>query len=314
MKKILLATMAAALMLMGCGGSKSGGSSSSSAAGSECSATGLKDGQWPAVVYDQYGIPEPKTAGKIVFTQFGDEGSYQYEVCYKNVTREELLAWTNGLKAKGFRMEERDQERLDKSAYDYDVMIYQPEEGKDKCLRVAFDFKDGMSFEYYADDPNPAFEVVTTTDDYGDEHMEIQYDVKVGLCPIDNAKKVEGKADALALAAEDFASIPNARVVQFSGNDQRFTLGIGFYGDHLLTAADIDVLHESVAKVLEGKGAKFSHALTGKVYTAEQLQADKVRSYNVELDGRKFLMMVFSDYAPGDFGGGFNFQFTKNNN
>lgn len=310
MKKILFATLAALLVLTSCGGGqKSDGGGS--ATESTDNASGLKDGQWPAAVYDKYGIAEPKTAGKIVFTQFEGDGSYQYEVCYKDVTREELLAWVDGLKQKGFRLESRDQERLEKSAYDYDVMLYQPEDGKDMCMRIAFDFKDGMSFEYYADEPNPAFEVTTVTDDNGDEHLEICYNLKVSLCAIDNARKVEGSNDALSLKAEDFAQIPNVRSVNISGGDQRFGLGIGFYGDHQLTEADIDALHAGVADVLAAKGATFSNALSGKPYTVDQLKADKVRSYNVELGGQKYLMMVFTDNSVGDFGGGFNFQFTK---
>ena len=314
MKKILFfATMAVALLLTSCGGSGNSGGSSSSATESEGSVSGLKDGQWPAAVYDKYGISELKTAGKIVFTQFDEDDSYQYQVYFKGVTREELQAWVGALKEKGFRLEDRDQERIDKSAYDHDIMIYQPEECKDMCMRVSFDFKDDMSFEYYADEPNPAFEVTTRTDENGDEHMDIVYNAEVSLRPLDNAKKVEGSVDFLELKAEDFAQIPNVRVATFAGGGDRFGLGLGFYADHQLTEADLDALHGGVADVLASKGATFSNALSGKAYTADELKANKVRTYNVEKDGQKYLMMVNGDNGVGDFGGGFNYNFTKVN-
>ena len=67
MKKLSIALMCiAALMLAACGG-KSGGSASSNE--SSDNSSGLVDGKWPAAVYDKYGIPEIETKGHIVCTE-----------------------------------------------------------------------------------------------------------------------------------------------------------------------------------------------------------------------------------------------------
>ena len=57
----------------------------------------------------------------------------------------------------------------------------------------------------------------------------------------------------------------------------------------------------------------FTHTLSGKPYTAEQLKAEKIRSYGVEKDGKKYVMMAMSDDRIGDFGGGIDFRFMKSN-
>ena len=79
MKKLNLALMCiAALMLTACGGGKSSSSSSGESSGN---ASGLADGKWPASVYDKYGIPEIETKGRIVYTSFdSNDNSYQYQV------------------------------------------------------------------------------------------------------------------------------------------------------------------------------------------------------------------------------------------
>ena len=112
MKKFYLALMCiAALALTACGG-KSGSASSS---GESSNASGLADGKWPASIYDKYGIPEPETKGQIVCTQFEDtEGSYQYEVYFNGVTKEEMQAWVKKLLDKGFRVPKYTKERIDK--------------------------------------------------------------------------------------------------------------------------------------------------------------------------------------------------------
>ena len=305
MKKILFMTVIIAMGLCSCGGGKSGDSASGS--GSEGgTASGLADGKWPAAVYDKYGIPELKTNGKIVYTDFQTEGSYQYLVDYKGVTREEMLAWVNSLKEKGFRLTDLNQEMLEKRAWEHDIMLYQPEEGKDMRMRIGFDFENMMSFEYYTDDPNSAFDVVERDDEY-----YIDYNFSVSLNPINNEKKAEGTFEALGLTADDFANIPNVRFVGISGNEQRSTVAIGTYGDHQLTTDDLDAIHNCMADVLAAKGVAFTQSLSGKACTADQLKADKIRSYGVEKDGKKYLMMVFTDDSPGDFGASFNFVFTN---
>lgn len=308
MKKIYLALMCiAALTLTACGGGKSGGSASG---GSESSSSsGLADGQWPAAIYDACGIPQIETKGKIVFTELSDEDqSHQYRVYYKGVTKEEMQAWVKTLEEKGFRIPKYTKERFDAGRSDLDAIVYQPEQGKDKGLRVSYDFERDMDFEYYADEPNPAFEVTER-----DEQYFIIYNFAVSLFSINTTPEYEGSFEALGIKAEDLKGIPNVRVVKSSSGTNGGTIGVGFYGDHQLAEGDMDAIHNKLAEVFEAKGVKCYHTFSGKEMTAEQLKADKVRSYTVEKDGQKFLMMAMSDDRIGDFGGGIDFRFMKSN-
>lgn len=307
MKKVCLALMCiAALVLTACGGGKSGGSASG---GSESSSGDLVDGQWPAAIYDACGIPQIETKGKIVFTELTDEDqSYQYRVYYKGVTKEEMQAWVKTLEEKGFRIPKYTKERFDAGRSDLDAIAYQPEQGKDKGLRVSYDFERDMDFEYYADEPNPAFEVTER-----DEQYFIIYNFAVSLFRINTTPEYEGSFEALGIKAEDLKGIPNVRVVKSSSGTNGGTIGVGFYGDHQLAEGDMDAIHNKLAEVFEAKGVKCYHTFSGKEMTAEQLKADKVRSYTVEKDGQKFLMMAMSDDRIGDFGGGIDFRFMKSN-
>ncbi|MBR1666951.1 MAG: hypothetical protein IJ693_01590 [Bacteroidaceae bacterium] len=309
MKKICwaLMCMASLMVMVACGGGNNGGSAAGGESGSGSGS--LADGKWPASVYDQYGIPEIETKGRIVCTQFEDlDGPYQYEVYYNGVTKEEMQAWVKKLQEKGFRTPIYTQERIDKGIRDYDAILFQPGEQKDKCLRIQYDFERPMSFEYYADEPNPAFEVVER-----DGEQYIEYNLTVSLNPIDNKPRMEGSYDALGVKAEDFAGIPNIRVIDMSSNPTGGSISCKFYRDHQLTEEDFDALHGKVADVFEAQGVKFSNTLTGKSYTAAELKADKVRSYTVEKDGKKLMMMAMSDDRVGDFGGGVTFRFMLSN-
>ena len=301
MKKICLVLMClAALALTACGGGKSGGSASG---GSESgsNAGGLADGQWPAAIYDKYGIPEIETKGKIVFTELTDEDkSYQYRVDYKDVTKEELQAWVKKLEEKGFRIPKYTKA----GRSDLDAIVYQPEQGKDIGLRVAYDFEHDMDFEYYADEHNPAFEITER-----DEQYFIVYNFAVSLFRINNAPETEGAFEALGVKAEDLKGIPNVRVVKMSAGG----IGASFYGDHQLAEGDMDKIHDKLADVLAQKGVKFYHTFSGKELTADELKAQKIRGYVVEKDGQKYQMMGMTDDRVGDFGGSINFRFVKTN-
>ena len=295
----------AALALTACGG-KSGSSGSSGESSSNEGS--LAAGKWPAAIYDKYGIPEIETKGRIVYTQFEDtEGSYQYEVYYNGVTKEEMQAWVKKLQEKGFRLPKYTQERVDAGRRDSDCLIYQPEEQKDKRLRISFDFENPMSFEYYADEPNPAFEVIEK-----DEQYLIEYNFAVSLNPMKNKVETEGNIDALNLKAEDLAGIPNVRVVRMSsGGMMGPGMDITFFPDHQLTKESIEAVHKKVLDVLAAKGCKFQHAFSGKEMTAEELTAQGIHSYGVKLNDQQFTMMTISDDRVGDFGGAIKFQFAK---
>ena len=305
MKKFYLALMCiAALALTACGG-KSGSASSS---GESSNAGGLTDGKWPASIYDKYGIPEPETKGQIVCTQFEDtEGSYQYEVYFNGVTKEEMQAWVKKLLDKGFRVPKYTKERIDNGRSDYDAYLYQPEDMKDKRLRIQFDFERPMSFEYYTDEPNPAFVVVER-----DEQYVIEYNFTVSLSPMKNQVDLDGSIEDLNLKAEDFAGIPGVRVVHLSkGSMMGPGMDVVWYGDHQLTKEDFDAVHKKILDVLDAKGCKFQHAFSGKDMTAEEIAAEGIRSYGVKLNDKQFTLMSVADARVDDFGGSIKFQFAK---
>ena len=296
----------AALALTACGG-KSGGSASSSE--SSDNGSGLVDGKWPAAVYDKYGIPEIETKGHIVCTELsGEEASYLYKVYYNGVTAEEMQAYVKTLKDKGFRVPWYTQERIDNGRSDLDAILYQPEDKSDRTLRIQFDFENPMSFEYYSDEPNPAFEVVER-----DGESYIDYNFAVSLCTINNQPKAEGSIEALGLTAADLNGIPNVRTINMQGSATGGSIGVSLYGDHQLTDGDMDAIHDKLADVLEAKGVKCYHTFSGKEMNAEQLKADKVRSYVVEKDGKKFMMMAMTDDRIGDFGCHIDYRFMISN-
>ena len=307
MKKLSIALMCfAALALAACGG-KSGGSASSDESSSN--ASGLPDGKWPAAIYDKYGIPEIETKGRIVFTELNDQDqSYQYKVYYNGVTKEEMQAYVKTLKDKGFRVPWYTQERIDNGRSDLDAILYQPEDKSDRTLRIQFDFENPMSFEYYSDEPNPAFEVVER-----DGESYIDYNFAVSLCTINNQPKAEGSIEALGLTAADLNGIPNVRTINMQGSATGGSISVNLYGDHQLAEGDMDAIHDKLADVLEAKGVKCYHTFSGKEMTAEQLKADKVRSYVVEKDGKKFMMMAMTDDRIGDFGCHIDYRFMISN-
>lgn len=296
----------AALALTACGG-KSGGSASSNE--SSDNGSGLVDGKWPAAVYDKYGIPEIETKGHIVCTELnGEEASYLYRVYYNGVTKEEMQAYVKTLKDKGFRVPWYTQERIDNGRSDLDAILYQPEDKSDRTLRIQFDFENPMSFEYYSDEPNPAFEVVER-----DGESYIDYNFAVSLCTINNQPKAEGSIEALGLTAADLNGIPNVRTVNMQGSATGGSISVNLYGDHQLGEGDMDAIHDKLADVLEAKGVKCYHTFSGKEMNAEQLKADKVRSYVVEKDGKKFMMMAMTDDRIGDFGCHIDYRFMISN-
>jgi hypothetical protein len=307
MKKLTIALMCfAALALTACGG-KSGGSASSSE--SSDNGSGLVDGKWPAAIYDKYGIPEIETKGRIVFTELNDQDqSYQYKVYYNGVTKEEMQAYVKTLKDKGFRVPWYTQERIDNGRSDLDAILYQPEDKSDRTLRIQFDFENPMSFEYYSDEPNPAFEVVER-----DGESYIDYNFAVSLCTINNQPKAEGSIEALGLTAADLNGIPNVRTINMQGSATGGSISVNLYGDHQLAEGDMDAIHDKLADVLEAKGVKCYHTFSGKEMNAEQLKADKVRSYVVEKDGKKFMLMAMTDDRIGDFGCHIDYRFMVSN-
>ena len=306
MKKVYLALLCiAALAMTACGGR--GGKTGGAAASSDTKAGGLAPGKWPSAIYDKYGIPQPDTKGKIVFTEFdGNDNSYQYEVFYNGVTAEEMQAYVKQLQEKGFRVPKYTQERIDAGHSDYDAFLFLPGEQNDKRLRLQFDFDNPMSFEYYSDEKNPAFTIVER-----DGEQYVDYNMTVSLNPLKNQVEMTGAIEALGLKAEDFAGIPSVRVVRLNDNERAPSMNISWFGDHQLTKESFDAVHAKVLEVLASKGCTFQHAFSGKDMTPEQLTEAGIHSYGVKLGDNQYSMMSLSDDRVGDFGGGIKFMFAK---
>ena len=187
------------------------------------------------------------------------------------------------------------------------LFTYLPGEQQDKRLRISFDFENPMSFEYYADEPNPAFEVVEK-----DESYFIEYNFVVSLNPLKNKVELEGAIDALNLKAEDLAGIPHVRLVRLnSGGMMGPGMDVAFFADYQLEKEGIEAVHKKLLDVLTAKGCKFQHAFSGKDMTPEELTAQGIHSYGIKLNDQQFTLMTFSDDRVGDFGGAIKFQFTK---
>lgn len=185
-----------------------------------------------------------------------------------------MQAWVKKLQEKGFCVPWYTQERIDNGRSDLDATLYLPEEKSDKTLRMCFDFERPMDFEYYAEEPNPAFEI-TKRGEGDEEEWYIEYNFGVSLGQMKNQLESEGSFDALGVKAEDLSGHPRRQK-----------------GEHQ---------------------CRCYRTFSGKEMTAEQLKADKVRSYMVEKDGKKFMMMAMTDDRIGDFGCHIDYRFMISN-
>ena len=313
-KKIIGFLLLAGFAVSLCGCMFGGGDDTSDGTGGKKPSGSLPSGKWPASVYDQYGIDQISTSGKIVYTNLPGEGSYQYEVYYSGVTREELVAWTNGLFEKGFRASDRDKERLTDATYFYDIMIYSKEEKQPYRMRISFDFGEGMEFEYYAyyDEPDPNFTVVEKEDDYGETHAYIEYDLCVSLNPMKTEEEYEGEFPSLGLKAEDLKGVNGVRRIGMGEAAYMSSINFNFYSDHVTTEEEAEQCRTLLIDKLAEKGAKFYDALDqNKELSAAELKESGKGGYYVENNGNRFLLMVNPDSSVGDFGSSYGLVLTK---
>ncbi len=314
---IIVALLAVGLCACGIGGG--GGDNGGGNGGDNGGGNGsgdLADARWPGSVYSKYGIDEISTGGKIVYTDFSNESSNHYEVLYKGVTRDELVAWTNGLFEKGFRASDMDKERLTDAGYFYDIMIYCKEEKQPYKLCISFDFDNGMEFEYYQyyDDPNPNFTVVEKEDDYGDVSAFIEYDVDISLSPMKNQEEYEGEFATLGLKAEDLKGVENVRKIYMGEADYMSSIAFYFYSDHVTTEDDVNQCRELLIDKLAANGAKFYDGMDdSNEMTADELKSSGKGSYYVERNGTRFMVMVNPDSSTGYFGDSYGLILTKTN-
>ena len=302
------------LALAACGGKSgdtagSGGSGSAASSAPAASGGKLEDGKWPTSIYSAYGVEELSTSGRVVYTELWDEGSYQYAVYYNGVTREELNAWVDKLLDKGFRMDERHRERLS-STWDYDIMLYMPQEKSPYRLRLAFDFGSGMSFEYY-DDPNPAYVIEEDTDDYGDTYQYINYNVTISLNPLDTAESTEGSFEALGVTAAELKGVDNVRKIVLSKGSYMSSGAFTFYADHLVTEEEFDACRDKLVDVLAGKGAAFFS--WDQELSPEEIKEQDIHSYTFALGDKRYMLMLDTDSEWGHIGGYYGFYFSAAN-
>ncbi|MBQ7600292.1 MAG: hypothetical protein IJU57_06455 [Clostridia bacterium] len=284
--------------LSGGGGSGGSGNDPDNSSGNNSSALYTK-GKW-AGMYGTLGIDEPETGGKLVYTaNDGDENSsYQYEMCYKGLTREELISWVDKLVAKGFRISDSHRERLENSSFN-DVTVYLPEEKQKYRLKIQFDYKYGMGFEWYGDD-DPAF-VITPGGD--DEYDTIQYDVQIWLNPMKTEQVFSGSFDGLGLKADDLKLLDNLRGVEISTGTFMNSLWFMFYSDHLTTSEEVEALRTGLIDKLASNGCTFALALNpDEKVSADDLKGGGYGTYIAELNGTQYLIMVNPDSSSGDFG------------
>lgn len=265
----------------------------------------LSDGKWPASIYSKYGIDEIATKGKIVYTDFTNEGSYQYQVDYRGVTQDELKSWVDKLIAKGLRIHDRDKQRLD-GKYDHDTMIYLADEKQPYRMRISFDFNKDMEFEYYADpeNHNPAF-TITEVGEGDDTRFFIYYNLSISLNPLKTEQEFKGTFDSLGLKAEDLKLNDNVRTVSMSEGQNGGAMRIKFYSDHITTKEEFDGCRALILDKLAEKGAKFTHGMSGKDMTAAEIKDAGISTYGIEKDGKKFMLMLDSDSEFNEFGGSY---------
>ena len=269
----------------------------------------LKDGQWPSSIYSKYGVDEISTKGKIVYTEFLPDEPYQYGVYYAGVTQDELKAWVDKLIAKGMRIHDRDKERVNKNSYDHDTVIYFAEEKQQYRIHLSFDFSKDMEFEYFEDEPNPAYTVTEKKD--GDVVRNyIYYNLRISLNPINKDKEFKGSFDSLGLKAEDLKVNDHVISANMSENARGGVMNIRFYQDHFTTKEEHIACRDLIMDKLAEKGAKFSHAMTEKEMTAAELKEADISTYYAEVNGKKYLLMVDPDSKFDRFGGGYGVRLT----
>ncbi len=306
-------------VLLSCGKKDSDNAKSDAAAGSadakdsakaDKDSGKLSDGKWPAAIYSKYGIDEITTKGKIVYTDFTNEGSYQYQVNYHGVTQDELKAWVDKLIAKGLRIHDRDKERLN-GKYDHDTMIYLADEKQPYRMRLSYDFSKDMDFEYYVDpeNHNPAF-TITERGEGDDTQFYIVYNLSISLNPLKTETEFKGSYDSLGLKAEDLKFNDSVRSVTMSEGENGGTIRIKFYSDHYTTKEEFEGCRNLIATKLAEKGAKLSHALSGKEMTAAELNEAGIGSYMIEMNGKKHLVLVDNDSEFNEFGGFYGIRLT----
>ena len=274
-----------------------GGTDTSVPAGS------LKEMKWPDSVYSKYGVSEIPTNGKLVFTQLGNtDGSYQYELYYDDVTREELVSWVNSMLDKGMRMSDLDKERIESSSWDYDCMRDFAGEKQPYRMRIGFQFNDKMTTEYYADDNPYGYVIHEEKDEDGETYQYIQYNLMISLNPLTTATDFSTSFEPFGLKAEDLKLNDNVRAVKMGEGSFMSSISIQFYTDHVATEEEFKGCRDLLVDKLEANGAKFVPLLQDKEITAAELKEADYNSYYVVINERTFLVMIDSDSTYNDFG------------
>ena len=263
----------------------------------------LKEMKWPDSVYSKLGVNEIPTSGKLVFTQLGNtEGSYQYELYYDDVTREELVSWVNSMLDKGLRISDDDKERIEHSTWDYDVMLYAANEKQPYRVRIGFQFGDDkMTTEYYADD-NPNGYIIHQEEDDGEVYQYIQYNLIISLNPMETATDFSTTYETFGLKAEDLKLNDNVRAVKMGEGSFMSSISILFYTDHVATEEEFKGCRDLLVDKLAANGATFVPMIQDKEITPAELKENNYNSYYVVMNEKTYLFMLDSDSTYDDFG------------
>ncbi len=281
--------------------------------GGDQPAAGLTEGKWPEAVYSKLGVSMIPTAnGKIVFTQLTNEGSYQYRVKIHGVTQAEVPSWVDGMLEKGYRMTERDRERIN-GTYDHDTMLYLPNEKQPYRVRLSYDFGQDMEDEYYWDgEPTPY--VLTEKDDgYGETRTYIVYNLEISLNPMKTEREITGEYEELGLKASDLDVNENLRCVEIAKGSYMSSINFRFYSDHVTTEEDVKACRDAVIDKLAANGGVFRPTFNpDATLTADELKAG-TGGYTVDVNGGRYMITVNPDSAYGDFGDGYGLIVQKSN-
>jgi hypothetical protein len=302
MKKLiaLALTLVLALSLAACGGSGNNNSDNSDNSSEASDAgqiqTSSATDRWPSGVYGALGIPE-YTAGRVVYAYPDDESGHVY---IHETTREDLLAYVEELRAKGFRLSENAQERLENRSWESEE-IYFPEPGNRYHLDLYFTFEnDGAgSTEYFL------------LDEDDEEETEISFNVRFYLY---DHGSTDGWGWNQTGLLEDYG-IPDSAImienadqiveeVESSGVPMMGGIGIDFVHDFELTAElwrpwEIRLLEACIAASDDGQALG--------TFTQEPIDVEAARASDYGLggwlynyNGSTYMVQLFAEAGYGE--------------
>ena len=163
-----------------------------------------------------------------------------------------------------------------------------------------------MEIEYGSEPPGPAFTATEKQED-GSTNYYIYYNLSVSLNPLQTEQEFNGSFDDLGLKAEDLKFSDNIRGVKVDAGRMNGQIKMIFYSDHYVTKEDFEACRNVLIDKFAEKGAKFYDAFRkDKELSAGEMKTGGVKSYIIENNGKKFVLMVDPDASPDQFGGSYS--------